>query len=428
MSLPHTTVAAVLLVSAQAAFAQPGDHIRAGDAVITPDIDIGMEYRTNIYRSESEPTPGANLRIAPGLTIGAKGPDHEVSFGAEWEARKFFYVGGNSTDSVSSFDRFSDFNLSGALDAFKRESVGFVLSDKMTLKNTSSDGGEPEEELDPDVESADTRRVPFTTQYRNVLTAGVRLSPGPALAITPKFRWAFDDFLGAGFTPASARRYNRRHAYGPVLAAKWAFLPRTSFVGNLSYMLTTWEEPVTAEGQNLPDSGHLKVSTGVQGRLTEKVKANAMVGYGTAFYDDPANPDLAAEVDNVSGLDGLLLTLQTTYDVTDGHKLSAGYKKDFADSFFTNYISYNILYAQYKGTVSDVTPMLRYGLRLEDYKGTVNYTSVVHQFRFDLGYEIQEWASITAGSWLQARTTPDIQHETVEYSDWNLHLLSTFTY
>ena len=87
---------------ATGALAAPGDHIRAGDVELVPDIDLGGEFRTNVYRSEVDAVPAANFRIAPGLLVAAEGDDHDFRLGGEWVLRKYFFVGDNDAVFYSS--------------------------------------------------------------------------------------------------------------------------------------------------------------------------------------------------------------------------------------------------------------------------------------------------------------------------------------
>ena len=63
------------------AFAEPGQHIRAGGAVITPAVTLGVEHSTNVYHSDSESTPGTDLTLSPTLQIAAEGAASKKDFG-----------------------------------------------------------------------------------------------------------------------------------------------------------------------------------------------------------------------------------------------------------------------------------------------------------------------------------------------------------
>lgn len=425
-------VCALLVVAASPAAAEPGDHIRPSDTVtIIPTLDLGMEYRTNVYRDEDDATPGANARISPGIAIAAEGPDHEFSLGGEWDLRKFFYVGEvtdaegaglTQSERLQNLDRYNDFSIAAATELFKQSPVGLVLTDRIGLRNTTTD--------------AEFAEQPFNTQFRNVLAGGVRISPTSALSITPGGSWAYDDYRIAVI---SSERYNARMTYGPTLVARWAFFPRTSLVLSGEYMFHRWAEnrivvDDVATGVALPDSEHARVMVGIEGQLTSRLFANIGVGYGVAVYDEDS-VDIAAVVPSaaldgdlsadVGGLDSLLTVAQLRYVLSEESEVFAGYERSFVDSFFTNYVAFDYVYVGSALQLGDFRPAVKYGVRLEDYDGAVDRNDAFHRLNLDLGYDLDDWAALGAGTALQARRS---QEEFVEYDDWSIYLLARFAY
>ena len=59
MSLSMSVVGVMLATAARAA---PGDHVRVGEAELVADVDLGLEYRSNVYRQEATTFPAANFR------------------------------------------------------------------------------------------------------------------------------------------------------------------------------------------------------------------------------------------------------------------------------------------------------------------------------------------------------------------------------
>lgn len=425
-------IAWALCAAGGTAWAAPGDHIRVGDVEVVPDIDLGAEYRTNVYRSETGRIPSGNLRFAPGLTATAAGDDHEFRFGGEWELRKFFFVADpvdndplTGAERVRRLDRFNEFAVSAGFDTFRRNLVGFKLSNETGLKNWTAD--------------AEFSELPYTSQFRNDLNGGVRVNPGPALEIVPGGAWAYDSFQVPG--ERGERGLNKRNTYGPRLDAKWAFLPRTSLVVHGSYMFHAWQTnlfeafgPEVGADFALPNSQHIKFTTGVDGRFTEKLSAQGMIGYGVALYDEDSvlsQEDLERISADLVGAAGILAKAQVRYQLNPGDQdrpgtsLAAGYVRDFRDSFFTNFVSLNQLFVQANGRLGDFQPMLRYELRFEDYRGEIERNDVVNRFTGDIGYWFSDWAAVTAGMWWQQRASST---DNVEYDDFNLHAMATFTY
>ena len=323
------------------ALAAPGDHIRVGALEIIPSVGAGAEYRTNVYRRETNGVAASNVLVSPALTAKAAGEDHAFQAGVDWELRKFFFVGdadrgaaGNFDGRVQNLDRFNEFSANVGLDNFKRNAVGLRLNNRTALQNWTID--RPVSDL------------PYSSQFRNAASLGVRVNPGPALEFVPGARWTFDDFQS--FRPADGveRFSNIRNSYGPTLDAGWAFLPRTSLVLRGSYLVHNWQRNELESddqldgGVLLPDSRHLKVWTGLDGRLTEKLFLQLLAGYGSAAYSIDGLTGVAGQEAQVgAGVTGprrLLFKTQVRYDLTPsterrtGTKFSVGYLRDFRDS------------------------------------------------------------------------------------------------
>src|SRR5687768_5171269 len=154
------SMAAGVMVAATAV-AAPGDHVRVGEVEFVPDVDLGVEYRTNVYRDEATTIPAGNFRIAPGLLVAMQGDDHEFEFSGEWILRKYFFVSDDelgsslpTSDRIGNLDRFDEFSIAAGADTFRRNVVGFRLSEQMALVNFRAD--------------ADYADIPYSSQFRNV--------------------------------------------------------------------------------------------------------------------------------------------------------------------------------------------------------------------------------------------------------------------
>src|SRR5688572_4395663 len=111
--LPMHAIRAVSVVLAAGlavpslALAAPGDHVRAGDATITPKIAFGMEYSNNVYHEKpgSDLDGAANLRVAPGLEAHVAGEELSVRMFGEVELRKYL------DPEIRGMDRYNDFQV-----------------------------------------------------------------------------------------------------------------------------------------------------------------------------------------------------------------------------------------------------------------------------------------------------------------------------
>lgn len=413
-SLGLTLIAGLALASATA-HAKPGDHIRLGKTVITPSLTLGFQWRSNAFRAQAEPQAAGNLSIRPQLAAVLDTPDVTFALDAAYTARKFVFLttpenfGDDQRSSqIRALDRFNSVSAGLKIDGLRTRQVGLNLSERFVVANNPNDGDILDEN-------------PYVTQIRNQLSGGVAVRPGPALSIGLNANWGWARFFVPGGGPGR-EALNTRNTYGPSMQVKWLFLPRTAWVFNLSYTYNNWadESPDPNTGITTTDSHYIRGSTGLQGRITERLKLVARVGYGTGIYPDSNSP-------GTSGLGGLLVALQGTYDLTDKHSLMAGYRKTFFDSYFTNVNQVNALYARWRGKYGErFTSNLQYGIRFENFRGDIARNDVVNQLQLGLGVKLTDWWNLNAdGSWIQRRSR---EEDGVEYDDFRAGLNTTLLY
>ena len=90
------------LLCMHSAIAKPGEHIKAGNAIMKPSLELGMEFRTNVLQAPSNTRAGPNLLVQPGFDIESKTPDSQFSFTSLYSLRKYF-----QPDLIRA-DRYSD--------------------------------------------------------------------------------------------------------------------------------------------------------------------------------------------------------------------------------------------------------------------------------------------------------------------------------
>jgi hypothetical protein len=357
-------------------------------------------------------------------------PQNQFLLGGQWELRKYLTVADDGSSDVdravriSALDRFNDFNVSASVDSFKHEVVGLRLYEQATLRNNEADSG--------------VTGDPFTTQLRNALGGGLRISPGQALEVVPGASWSFDEYRLPVSAGLSRTRFNSRNTYGPNLKVKWDFFPRTSLVSDFSLEFNRWAEnevtsdaidPLFGDSITLPDSTHLKFNTGLQGRFTERVFLDLLAGYGTAIYDETTVvEDLAQAGTDLTGGRGILATVQLRYKMTDETQASIGYKRSFSDAFFTSFVAYDHLYAQLSASVADVRPTLRYSMRMEQYDGQVIRSDVLSRLDAGVAYDVQRWAALSAGVFWQQRAVAEQLYDDAEYDDFTFSFTTRFIY
>lgn len=426
----HRIAAPILvgLLAGPAAWASPGEHIRAGDAVITPSVDVGVEHRTNVYRTDADnPRQGTNIRISPQLEVSAEGPDLAFSLAGAYELRKYLQP------ELANLDRYSDFNVDANLEVLREQVLGFELNNSTGLRNR---------EVERTFADA-----PFHTQFRNQFEGNAVVHAGPVLEFDLGGFWIYDDYFVPDVEQEGTRPFNYRHAFGPKAGAQWRFFPRTAFVveGDLSFNRwnNNWVPTANANSDlgaflALPDSTSWRAQAGVRGRVTDRLVLVIMGGYGGATYDETtvtadgggAADETAEFAVDVRGLDGLLVTTQATLELSRDaeDRVSIGYRRSFEDSWFTNYLAYDEVYGTFDAVFGTrLGAHLSARVRLEDYTGEVERNDMMLRGEADVSYGLQDWARITAGVWHTERTSEPLYPE-VEYGDTNVHVMATVLY
>lgn len=412
--------AALVCSVALPAWAGAGDHVRVGDATITPSVAVNLEQTNNAYHSDTTPASGTRLRIAPGVLVASEGSRVDLSIAGTYDARKYLQ------SALANLNRFNDFNLGGTVRALKTGVIGLSFEENMGLRNQITD--------------AEFSARPFQTQYTNQMGATVAIRPGSALEVGVGGFWNYQDVnVAAGAQASGVRDFNTANVFGPKAAVEWRFFPRTSMLVNASYESYRWGDNViastdpTIEDVVKPDSDHLKVTGGIRGRVTEKVTVVLAGGYGSATYDDATVGGAAdaAAVDSGAGADivganRFIVDAQFRYEPSNDDKLVLGFERNFRDVFFSNFVSFNQVYVRGStrfgprvGVSGDV------GLRVEGFRGQMERNDVFVQGSGDLSYYLKDWSALTAGaSWMQRISDNPL----VDYGELSFRVGSQFVY
>ena len=425
------------LLLSQAAAAEPGDHIGTDTVQIIPAVQLIGHHRTNVYLQEGtvgggeDATAGTALQLHPTLTLKADGSDVLFELGAGYTARKYFQ------SDVTNLDRFKDFDVRTNLVLLRNAVVGLKFQDHLHLNGYESE--------------ADKADDPYIQLLRNSGSGRVTIRPGPSLELD----------LGGNFTlssydTAQETSDNVRTGYGPAADLKWKFLPKTAVVAKWEMEFFNWDNNfIVPSGETndgnygeylgVPDGRILRLEGGIRGRFTERLVLGLVAGYGSAIYDEQSVLDDAAteggsaatELDaatqgfdsDLKGLPaGLLAGVDVSYSPLDSQLISFGYRKDFQDVFFTNYVAYNRIYLGYEGLFAE-----RYGVavsgnyRFEDYSGEVdrNDHRIVGSTSFR--YVATKYLDLNAGvAWRRRASASDIPD--IEFDDVDISFGATFTY
>lgn len=438
-----TGLLGVALLTSAPALAGPGDHVQAGPVTIIPELSVGVEAASNAYRSEKNEVAGFNFVLSPGLILDVRHPKVRFKLDGRYELRKFF------DPNQANLDRFTDFKANLRLDAFPTGVVGFSIRDKATLSNQAND--------------QEWRNNSLISQLRNTLYGGLAIRPGPEFQIDPGFSWSFHNFR----IPDADNQldFNTRNSLTPSLDLAWRFFPNTAFVVEATYDMNRWTTNWAPTNQAfdatlpdgslrglgeflaLPDSDHFKAVTGVRGRFTKHLVLVVLAGYGFGDYDEASvaeeaalNPGLGSEADaaeagfdqDVSLTDAILVTIRPEFDLgwgdkrTFGQLISVTYRKDFADSFFTNYVHQHHVMAGLDSRWGRmVQTHLDGGVRFETYVGEVSRNDIFARVGLDIDVAPVPFFAIRAGAAWVRRDSSD---NTVDYDNIQGRFLLTFVY
>lgn len=421
------------------ASAQPGDHVRIGDAELVPKLVLGSHYRTNVYLMEADTRSGFALLVQPSANLKLDGQDVKLDLGAGYKMRKYL------DKDLANLDRFRDGNFDLGLNLLPKSVIGFNLDEEFVSSSRESEAW-----------YSDTSAL--ITHLRNDLSGGVAYHPGGALEAQAGGHFVFDDYnVPEGANLERDQNYNARLAYGPKGEFKWRFFPRTALLLKASFDWFKWNNNLvniqSAQGQStteygsylgIPDGTMFELMGGVRGRFTERIAIGLLVGYNTANYDEQTVLDDGAtgatvtgsDVDPIAdgfgkdaeGLDKLALAANFGYDLSETHKVAIGFDRGLRDSYFTNYMVHNYVYLRYSVLIGTRLGFgAEGGYRYEAFNGEVTRNDHVVRTRGNLTYAATEWLAVGGGVWWDRRASSDGLAE-IEYDDVNVNLALTFTY
>ena len=426
------------LAASGTALAQPGDHVRLGEAELVPKLILGSHYRTNAYLMETNEEPGVALMLVPSAELELDGQDIKLDLGAGYHLRKYL------SSELSNLDRFRDGKFDLDLGLLPKSIIGFDLHESFISSSRESEAWYDESNA-------------LITHLRNDLSGALAFHPGGALEADAGGHFTFDDYnVPAGANVENDANYNSRLAYGPSGHFKWRFFPRTAVLLNASMEWFKWnnnlvniqsgaDQTTTEYGSYLgiPDGTLLSVSGGLRGRFTERIAIGLVLGYNKATYDEATviedgsnEPNAANDLDaagsgfdaDSAGLDNLAASANIEYSLSETHRVVLGYDRALADSYFTNYVVHNYLFLRYHVLLGSRFGLgAEGGLSLEGFRGEVARSDQVVRARLNTTYAANEWMAVGAGVWWDRRASAE-GIAAIEYDDVQVNLNLTFTY
>ncbi|XXX73712.1 hypothetical protein WMF30_39320 [Sorangium sp. So ce134] len=317
-----------------------GIGIRAGDLELHPGVAAEFGYDSNFFRRDEEdeatpddigPVGSLRLRITPSFSLStlsqqrqevtpdAPPPDIEFRGGIAATYDEFFPVSGSERGQ----ERLSQQrNIGGVLDAnltiLPRRPWSAVLDASLGRTIASSDLG---------ISNQSFRRVHADAGAELVWTPG-----GGLLDWRLGYR-----FMGTFFEVAEYDSLtNMQHIVRT--RGRWRFLPRTALIYDASLGFVDYPNP-GAQRSSHP----LRAQLGINGLVTSSFGLLAMAGWGASFYTPKNDADVVHDFDSVIGQLELkwFLTPNPSTDPAAAtlalSSLSAGFTRDFHDSFVASY-------------------------------------------------------------------------------------------
>ena len=258
-------MSALTLVAPTAAFAEPGDGIKADNFKLSFGLGLSAGTNTNLF-FQSEPSRGLawSLNVLPNLTLSTIDPKL-VAFQLEWGAGYQQYL--SSDQAVAAQSGFST-TLNSAAHINPNGHVSLRLEEGITRTN----------EAPNDVSTESIHRI--------VNRAGgvFGIHPvGRTIEAHLRYTWIATFFQQ---NDLALQQLNKdEHVFDGRLA--WSFLPRTAAFLSANYRRVNYDQAArsigTAQVVNA-DSRPLRFQVGLNGLILNRLAAQAQIGYALARY------------------------------------------------------------------------------------------------------------------------------------------------
>lgn len=367
--LASTSVAVALLVAraanAQEQYVPQGDSpqwlkdrsynegagVRAGDLELHPGIAGEVGYDSNWFlRSDKQgfdnsapvapPIPAVSLRITPSLYLAtlspqrregdlvAQPPDVAFRAGINGTYREFIGVSNAPNASLGSNDISQQRSVGGAADARldiapQRPFGAVLLASYGRVVYPNEGTADPNQSFTHDDVNAGGE---FVVQP-GVGTLDWHL--GYALHDT-----IFETSIAQPFNSTTNEVYTR---------GRWKFRPRTSLIYDATLRFTSYGNADRATPIGLFGSSPVRARIGLNGLITDRFAALAMVGWGASFLDT-STVKVLPQYDSVIGQAELKWFLTSSPGVAAASELTLalssitlGYARDFQNSYLGNF-------------------------------------------------------------------------------------------
>lgn len=136
------------------------------------------------------------------------------------------------------------------------------------------------------------------------------------------YNFAYDFFDSSGFNAANNFDHNI------VLGATYRFLPRTAIVYDLNLDYLTYQGGGGMASTLLVPGFRVATRVGLNGVITTRLSASAMIGYGAGFFSDV----------RVADYESLIAQLELRWQISEAARLALGYDRAFFPSFVGQFV------------------------------------------------------------------------------------------
>ena len=367
---------AVALLAPRAAVAQPqltsgadspqwlkdrqyneGIGIRTGDLELHPGVAGEVGYDSNYFlrsdKSSAAPftaanpeiinakpvspvIPAAAFRITPSLYLSTIGPQRREGDAVAEQPSVAFRAGVNAT--YRAFLGLSN-DSQGSNDISKQDNIGGAADARLDIL--------PGKPFGADIFANYARVIMPNIESGNPDLAFNRddVGVGGEFVITPgggTLDWRLGyQFHDTFFEEKAGQAYDN-YTHQAFTRGRWRFRPRTALIYDASLGFTQYAHPNDAFAVGLVNSTPVRARLGLNGLITDRFAALAMVGWGATFLEQ--NISAQPQYDSIIGQAELKWFLSASPGVAAASdvglalsSIALGYTRDFSTSYLGNY-------------------------------------------------------------------------------------------
>jgi hypothetical protein len=317
--------------------------IKAGNTLLLPAGLLGYTFDSNVFHISQDDgyydsktgqwhatdiVPGHLLSV--GLGFGLKNTNTKnVAVELDARASYDFYASSNEALKAQNGIKIAPSGLKATF--FRASPVSWVLFDKVGLNRMARD-------------SEGTGNY---NRFHNEVGTDLVVAPGgKALQILVGYSFKVDMFTDV------AGDWGDLYVHDIRLNAAWKFFPKTAVVLEGDFQIRDYLEDPGNYGE-LTDNKPLRIRLGLTGFVTKKLSIGAFIGYGNSFHKkrDPVvgsdgNP-IAPYPDENNSFNMVIGEVRLSVQFKPNLILQGGYRYDFRDDLFVNYVAYHQLYLNF---------------------------------------------------------------------------------